>query len=177
MDLEIYLFEANPHFNVALLRARERYAEVGVNVEIYPSTVADIKDGTRIFYLDTVNTDHDFWGSSVYASHPDAVSSNANGTELTAINLSRWLLMHTLPRDFVVMKMDIEGSEYEIVPHMAEMGVSEVLDYLLVEWHPYILDNGGLSEDEATFRYERKEAAEKKLKAEGVKMPHYDSSS
>ncbi|KAJ5364855.1 uncharacterized protein N7496_010568 [Penicillium cataractarum] len=176
LELEIHLFEANPHFNAALLHAKERHVELGVQVEIYPSTVADIKDGTRIFYLDTVNTAHDFWGSSIYASHPDVVRSKNNGTELSTVNLSRWLLMNTLPRDFVVVKMDVEGSEYELVPHMAEMGVSAVLDYLLVEWHPSVIDKADLPEDEVTFRHARMKAAEEKLKAEGVNMPHYDSS-
>lgn len=166
---EIYLFEANPHFNAALVKAKESYDALGIRVNIFPSTIVDVRDGSRTFFLDTVNNANDFWGSSIYASHPDAISSKSNGTELSSINISRWLLMNTLPRDFVVVKMDIEGAEYEIIPHMAEMGVSTVVDHLLVEWH------SSLPEDFATSDARAKAAVEK-LQTEGVNIPAYDSS-
>ncbi|KAF9090582.1 hypothetical protein BGX23_005915 [Mortierella sp. AD031] len=118
---EIYLFEANPVFTPHLVEAKEKYLEVGININIFPSTVVDVRDGTRTFFLDTVNEQRDFWGSSIYASHPDAIRSESKGTELSAINLAGWLLKNTLPCDFVVVKMDIEGAEYEVVPHLATM--------------------------------------------------------
>ena len=161
---EIFLFEANPYFNTPLVQAKEHYDSLGIKVTIFPSTVVDVKDGTRTFFLDTVNNDHDFWGSSIFANHPDAVISQSNGTELTAINISRWLLMNTLPRDFVVVKMDIEGAEYEVVPHMAEMSIWTVVDHLLIEWHLNV------AEDETLAKI-----AIEKLMAEGVNMPAYDS--
>ena len=166
-SVEIFLFEANPTFNTALVEAKERYDEKGIKVNIYPSTVADLKDGTRTFYLDNVNSGNDFWGSSTHANHPDVVKSHTNGTELTAINVARWLLMNTLPRDFVVVKMDIEGSEYEIIPHMVEMKIWTVLDHLLVEWHPSTLSEG--------YDVEQVNAASEILEARGVNMPKYDS--
>ncbi|KJK75408.1 hypothetical protein H634G_09426 [Metarhizium anisopliae BRIP 53293] len=165
-EIDIYLFEGNPAFNPALVEAKQRHRSRGVNVNIFPSTVVDVRDGTRMFYLDTINDEHDYWGSSIYANHPDAVDSGSNGTELTAINISRWLLMNTLPHDFVVVKMDIEGSEYDVIPHMAEMRAWTVIDHLLVEWH------SGLHDGDAV---RRAEMGMKKLVAEGVNMPEYDS--
>ncbi|EXU97251.1 methyltransferase FkbM domain protein [Metarhizium robertsii] len=165
-EADIYLFEGNPTFNPALVEAKQRHRSRGVNVNIFPSTVVDVRDGTRMFYLDTINDEHDYWGSSIYANHPDAVDSGSNGTELTAINISRWLLMNTLPHDFVVVKMDIEGSEYDVIPHMAEMRAWTVIDHLLVEWH------SGLHDGDAV---RRAEMGMKKLVAEGVNMPEYDS--
>lgn len=170
---DIYLFEANPVFNTALVQAKEQFDTFGTKINIFPSTVVDVKDGTRTFFLDTVNVKHDFWGSSTYASHPDAIKSKSNGTELSAINISRWLLMNTLPRDFVVVKMDIEGAEYDILPHMVEMSAWIVIDYLLVEWHPRVL-RGAKAKDNTLYRA-RAEAAVEKLKANGVSMPHYNS--
>ena len=137
---------------------------------MFPSTVVDVKDGTRTFFLDTVNQEHDYWGSSIYSTQPDVKASKSNGTELSAINIARWLLMNTLPRDFVVVKMDIEGAEYEVVPHMLEMGCGKVVDHLLVEWHGNIK---GVTDDEETLA--RANAAKEALKKEGVQMPDYDS--
>ncbi|KAF9907336.1 hypothetical protein BX616_000459 [Lobosporangium transversale] len=172
-DAEIYLFEANPVFNEPLVKAKQHYDDLGIKVNIFPSTVVDVRDGIRTFYLDTVNAAHDYWGSSIYASHPDAVRSQSKGTDLTGINISGWLLRNTLPRDFVVVKMDIEGAEYEVIPHMADMGVWTVVDHLLVEWHgPNV---GGGTTEEIQLRGARADAAKNKLIAEGINMPHYDS--
>ncbi|KAM3539095.1 hypothetical protein ARSEF1564_007984 [Beauveria bassiana] len=106
-DAEIFLFEANLVFNDALVHARQKYAAVGTAITIYPSTVVDTTDGLRTFYLDEVTEDHNYWSSSTYKNHPDAIASGSKGTELSAINIARWLLMNTLPHDFVVIKMDI----------------------------------------------------------------------
>ncbi|KAF9363644.1 hypothetical protein BGX34_003686 [Mortierella sp. NVP85] len=172
-EAEIFLFEANPVFNSYLVEAKQTYRQKGIKVNIFPSTVVDVKDGIRTFFLDTVNGIHDFWGSSIYASHPDAIKSQSKGTDLTGINIARWLLMNTLPQDFVVVKMDIEGAEYEVIPHLAEMSAWTVIDHLLVEWHgPQV---GGGTPEEIDFRGKRAEAARQKLIAEGVLMPHYDS--
>lgn len=153
-------------FNPALIRAKQKYDALGIKINIFPSTVVDVTDGTRTFFLDTVNSGNDYWGSSIYANHPDAVKSKSNGTELTSINFSRWLLMNTLPRDFVVVKMDVEGAEYVLVPHMVEMSAWTVVDHLLIEWHGIDLPE----EDKEIAK-----AAAEKLKAEGVNLPFYDS--
>ncbi|GKT96655.1 FKBM family methyltransferase [Colletotrichum tofieldiae] len=165
-DADIYLFEANPHFNSDLIKAKERYTAEGKTIQIFPATVADVIDGTRTFYLDTVNEAHDYWGSSTYANHGDVISSKSNGTELTAVNIARWLLMNTLPRDFVVVKMDIEGAEYDLVPHFAEMKAWTVIDHLLIEWHTSLPQESAIKA--------AGEASER-LKAEGVNMPDYNS--
>ncbi|KAG0041097.1 hypothetical protein BGZ83_002360, partial [Gryganskiella cystojenkinii] len=173
-DAEIFLFEANPVFNTKLIMAKEKYTNEGINIQIFPTTVVDVEDGIRTFYLDTVNNDVDFWGSSIYANHPDAIKSNSTGTRLTSINLSRWLLQNFLPRDYVVVKMDIEGAEYEVVPHMASMQAWSVMDELLVEWHGRG-ELGGGSPEEMELRWARAQAAKNKLISEGVQMPVYDS--
>lgn len=160
-------------FNGDLVRAKEKYAKLGIKVNIFPSTVVDVKDTIRTFFLDTVNDSHDYWGSSIYASHPDAVRSGAKGTDLTAVNIATWLLRNTLPHDFVVVKMDIEGAEYEVIPHMADMGAWVVMDHLLVEWHG--ANVGGGTPEEIKLRQDRAKAAMDKLIKEGVNMPAYDS--
>ncbi|KAF9953377.1 hypothetical protein BGZ70_000265 [Mortierella alpina] len=172
-EAEIFLFEANPVFNGHLVKAKEACDERGIKVTIFPSTVVDVKDTIRTFFMDTVNDEHDYWGSSIYATHPDAVRSGAKGTDLTGINIATWLLRNTLPRDFVVVKMDIEGAEYEVIPHMADMGAWVVIDHLLVEWHGPKVGGGTL--EEIQLRGDRAAAAKDKLIKEGVQMPAYDS--
>lgn len=70
--------------------------------------------------------------------------------------------------------MDIEGAEYELVPHLADMSVWPVMDHLLVEWHGS--DVGGGTVEEIEFRDIRAKTASKKLMAEGVHMQPYITS-
>ncbi|CCO20775.1 predicted protein [Bathycoccus prasinos] len=56
-----------------------------------------------------------------------------------AINFSEYLLRHVNPRDFVVMKMDIEGAEYNVVPHMLSNGVFNLIDEFFLEGHTMTL--------------------------------------
>ncbi|KAF8929964.1 hypothetical protein EDD21DRAFT_382568 [Dissophora ornata] len=158
---EAFLFEANPVFNSHLVAAKERYDDQGIKVNIFPSTVVNVADGICNFSPNTINAEND-------ASHPDAISSKSTGTDLTCINISTWLLRNTLPRDFVVVKMDIAGAEYEVIPHMAEMGAWTVVDNLLVKWHG--ADVRGGTPEEISYRNQSALAAKDKLIAEGVKM-------
>jgi len=46
------------------------------------------------------------------------------------------LLYHRVtPRDYVVVKMDIEGAEYEVVPHLISTGVAPLIDEMFLEVH------------------------------------------
>jgi hypothetical protein len=167
------LFEANPLFNAALVKSKEKYTNLGLKVNIFPSTVVDIEDGIRTFYLDTVNRDHDFWGSSIYAEHRDTKDAGTKETRLTSVSLAGWLLRNFLPQDFVVVKMNIEGAEYEIVPHLAEMNAGIVIDHLLVEWHG--ADVAGGTPEEIAIREAKVKIATSTLMEGGTAMPSYAS--
>ena len=39
------------------------------------------------------------------------------------------------PDDFVVVKMDIEGAEYDVVPHLLREKVTDLIDELFLEIH------------------------------------------
>lgn len=41
-----------------------------------------------------------------------------------------------LPPGEIILKLDAEGSEYELLPHLIERDVDERLALVLVEWHP-----------------------------------------
>jgi hypothetical protein len=74
--------------------------------------------------------------------------------------------MNTLLGDFVVVKMDVEGAEYELILHMVEMAAWTVVDHLLIEWHDV-----GVSQE----NFDLAKVATQKLKDRGVDVPFYDS--
>lgn len=53
--------------------------------------------------------------------------------EVPTIDLGAWLL--SLPPDPVVLKMDIEGAEYQVLPHLLNSGALKQVVELQVEFH------------------------------------------
>jgi FkbM family methyltransferase len=52
-----------------------------------------------------------------------------------ALDISSWLLRNTLKSDHVVMKMDIEGAEYDVLEKMLVDGSVDLVAELRCEWH------------------------------------------
>ena len=65
----IYLFEANKVFDDKLIQVKNVIQKLNHMVFLNTQTAAWISDGTIDFYLDTINKDVDFWGSSLNANH------------------------------------------------------------------------------------------------------------
>jgi hypothetical protein len=78
----IYLFEANKVFDDKLIKVKNVIQKLNHMVYLNSQTAAWISDGTIDFYLDTVNKDVDYWGSSLNANH---VSLKFNKVELKFI--------------------------------------------------------------------------------------------
>jgi hypothetical protein len=53
--------------------------------------------------------------------------------QVPCFDLARWIL--GLPAVEIVLKMDVEGAEYVLLPHLIEHGAMERISRLLVEWH------------------------------------------
>lgn len=57
-----------------------------------------------------------------------------------AFDFSAWV--RQLPDVKIVLKVDIEGAEYVILPHLIEQGLMDRFAQVLVEWHTGIYANG-----------------------------------
>ena len=58
----------------------------------------------------------------------------------SAFDLAAWV--KTLPDTKIVLKVDIEGAEYVLLPHLIEEGLIDRFSRILVEWHMGDLANG-----------------------------------
>ena len=58
-----------------------------------------------------------------------------------AIDFGQWLLTHTRHEDFVLVKMDIEGAEFVVLPSLLASGAACLIDELYLECHTN--DNNG----------------------------------
>ena len=61
---------------------------------------------------------------------PDAERPTRQG-----IDIADFLKRTVREDDFVVVKMDIEGAEYAVVPHLISAGVAPLVDEMFVEVH------------------------------------------
>merc|ERR1719183_2296402 len=99
------------------------------------STAAYMWEAKTSFYLDTVNDAKNYWGSSMSATHPDVQASGKQKVTVPTSNLNRILYEQTIPGDWVMVKMDIEGSEYDVLPCTAESASASLIDRLYLEQH------------------------------------------
>ena len=113
---KIFSFEANSEF-------RKCFDE-------YPDTKLEIAlvwtmDGEQVFY----NANNE--SSSVYKDK----SRGGAKQIINSIDLDRWVKENLNKDDHIVLKLDIEGAEYEVLEHMIKNGSIEYVDKLFIEWH------------------------------------------
>ena len=138
-DFEHHAFEALPK------AAREQYASM--NWE------AAMETDRRIHFHNVavwnVNTTLTF-GERRSASHVVGTAANSGSdarsvygsdrkvrsqTSIPAIDFAEFVRTHATPDDFVLVKMDIEGAEFVVVPELIASGAACLIDELYLECH------------------------------------------
>lgn len=131
---EAILVEANPIFNQRLMEVERNHTE---SVRVLPASAAYMCEGVTNFFLDTVDTEQNFWGSSLSSDAWDVVRSGKSQVTVPLVNVARLITESALPDDYVIVKMDIEGAEWDIVPCLAKSKlVAQLIDALYIERHP-----------------------------------------
>jgi len=54
--------------------------------------------------------------------------------KVTCIDLNEFILQFNKD-DYIVLKLDIEGAEYEVIPHLIEGGSIRYVNEFYIEWH------------------------------------------
>ena len=73
------------------------------------------------------------WGSSIYKADPRAIS-------VQIVRVGDFLAEHEIDR-IALMKINIEGGEYELLEHMIEDGLSSLVDNFQVQFHEIFPDS------------------------------------
>jgi len=129
---EAVLVEANPMFNKQLEDVAKKHSN-GSQVHLASSTAAYMCEATTSFYLDTKDVQTEYWDPS--SPEPQALESGLNRVAVNTMNLNRVLTEKTTPGDWVMVKMDIEGAEFDIIPCLAEAPAATLIDRLYLEQH------------------------------------------
>jgi FkbM family methyltransferase len=71
------------------------------------------------------------------ADDPSAKDNDNRDTwTIQSVDFASWLREHYTKDDFVVLKMDVEGGEWELLKHLDDTGAIELIDELMLECHP-----------------------------------------
>lgn len=161
---EAILVEANPFFKNDLQKLAGKYDG---GVRSMASTAAYMCEGSTTFHVDTKTyPQYNYWGSSL---------SNAAGkkyldseVKVALANLNRLLYENSIAGDTVIVKMDIEGAEWDILPCLAQSPEVTLLDKLFMEVHASQYSLAGTT----TQAFNQAVLA---LKKQGVIIPNYHS--
>eukprot|EP00929_Paragymnodinium_shiwhaense_P050886 TRINITY_DN2561_c0_g1_i1.p1 TRINITY_DN2561_c0_g1~~TRINITY_DN2561_c0_g1_i1.p1 ORF type:complete len:272 (+),score=75.97 TRINITY_DN2561_c0_g1_i1:79-894(+) len=164
-DFEAFLVEANPRFNQPLKALEQSKAG---KVHALSSTAAYDCEAQTSFYLDTTSVANNYWGSSMSDTHPDTQKSGLQKVTVPTINLNRLIYENTIQGDYVIVKVDIEGSEWDVVPCLAQSPALKTVDRVLLEEHPMNWQLG------STTRQQMDQSLAA-IRAAGVDVPQYFS--
>jgi hypothetical protein len=130
-------FEPNPHWTQKLKRLERAYRGIGVNILIFTETAAATHSNNLTFYLEPYEKpeNHEWGASTIKWNNKGMVPVNVGAIELAQfLNMVRFRRGQT-PRSKVVMKLDIEGAEFQVIPELVVQGSFCAVDYAICEFH------------------------------------------
>lgn len=161
---EAYLVEANPMFSEKLKALEKKYPG---QVHAFADTAAFTCEAQTSFFIDT-DASHNHWGSSLNENAPDALKSGKKKVTVPMINVVQLVAETVTPQDWVMLKIDIEGAEYNVLPCLSEWKEANLIDRMYLEEHWWF---SSITEaDKATM-----ESSKKKLMSMHVDIPKYYS--
>ena len=136
-----YLFEPNPYLVEGYL---SELGKKSTSIEVIQAA-GWITNGYIDFYLDSNEQNK---GCDPHSNkNPRGASSlfkddyhPRSGKRITVstVDMNEWMEAHVHPDDYCVLKVDIEGAEYELLRHLIIGGSMKLVDELYVEFHePY----------------------------------------
>jgi len=117
---EIFAFEANPNL---IPQIPKKPNTTILNKAIWTH------DGTVEFYLA-----EDTLGSSVLGNKKTGNLAKTP-TKVDSVDFGQWLKNNFSRDDYIFVKLDIEGAEYDVLENMLKDGTIVLVDRLYVEFH------------------------------------------
>ena len=158
----VYVFEPNPRFNeeLALLVARYGVRHIRAAAWVHDGNISfHISKNDEASSLEANRASAwngwkgcqpvQAWSNvSAYArngshwngvikrrAYSAAVCEKARTATVMSVDLSRFLWKISCPQDHIKIKMDIEGAEFTVLPHMLKEGTACWINQLQLEWH------------------------------------------
>tara|TARA_R110000737_G_scaffold12093_1_gene28028 strand:+ start:1525 stop:2103 length:579 start_codon:yes stop_codon:yes gene_type:complete len=140
----IYCFEIMEEVS-SLLEERDLFKS-HPNIQLIKKAVW-VEDGTLPLTLDHEKGISDFGGATNIMGdnwiQPNYLKHEIvkNAREVETINFSKFLSDNFTKDDFLVVKLDIEGAEYEVLEKLIADNTLGLINVLYVEWHNHLRVN------------------------------------
>ena len=139
---EVHIFEPNPLTFKFLLNKKFNHNVVLHQQAVYGENTTK---SLTIEFDPSENVRHWVGGATNVLEEkfvkPDYIADEyikTNVAEITCIDLSEWLSNSFSPDDFIILKLDCEGCEYEILDKMISDDTLKYVDQIIVEWHNHL---------------------------------------
>jgi len=74
-------------------------------------------------------------GSTLIKKKKSAKIDKKHPIMVETIDFSKWISKNLSKNDHIILKMDIEGAEYHVIPKMMRDGTFDYINELWIEWH------------------------------------------
>jgi FkbM family methyltransferase len=136
---EIHSWEANPY---TFEKFNKRHYPA--NFHFYNAAISNT-DGIIKLNVETVEAGDYGQGSSIVEKNkwinPMHKGEFLKTVEVSCVDLSTWVNTHCSQDDFVAIKLDIEGAEYDVLEKMIADGTAYMVDHFFIEWHARFFPN------------------------------------
>ena len=129
-------FEPNPKHQEELRQIEKKYIEHGWKVHFFPYAISD-EDKQVMFYTKDNSSETEDWAASLFQvrrdMHPYSVKS---------ASLSNFIGTYLRGKKIKLMKMDIEGSEFEVLTDLMfkRLLCKNVIKIIMIEFHGKIFN-------------------------------------
>ena len=141
-EYELHCFEASKKVFPTLSQRTINFVNDGNNMTSYNKAVWINNDGVRFHDMGNESSSTDIRKRGMVADKMKLVKS---------INLSEFIKNYSKD-DMIVLKMDIEGGEYTIVPHLYETGALDYIDIGFFEFHATKMEKATIEADYEILR-------------------------
>lgn len=125
-----HAFEPNPNLHAQVRTTIERFSDVKAYLH---KEAVWVSNGTIPLYLD-----HDISSTLLRNKRSNSRWPPIDYSRfimVPCIDFGQWLQHAVRPEDQVIVKMDIEGAEYEVLEHLVKTDAINLIDILYIEWH------------------------------------------
>jgi FkbM family methyltransferase len=127
-EYKIHSFEPNSKFNESILSTARKFNLLNFNLH---NEAIYTKNTKTTFYLDLSDP---AYGSSLNASKQMITSMPI---EVNAIDIADWITKNFSKDDYIILKLDIEGTEYEVLNHLFETNTIHFFNEIYFEPHSH----------------------------------------
>lgn len=128
-EAEVYAFEPNPY---AFAELEKRFGDKG-NAHLINKGVWDRNDQIELFLHENSKQDQVKWstGSSILSAKTNVDADR--GVKIEVVDLAEFI--QNLGKPVKLLKIDVEGVEFDILKRLIESGTATKIESILVETH------------------------------------------